>query len=149
TDPLVVKIPGLVINPGLGSLAPLHISVNNIVHSLGELQGLPAAIANSIPGLGNYTGFDNLSPGAILQAFNGLIGQLSSFGGFGAFAQTLPLLGHKLGEIADLGSAFTQVIGIPSLPQVPTAQDLFNFLKQKLPGASVVPEAGDLLVTLN
>src|SRR5262249_46629866 len=135
SDPLVVQVPGLLIGTSVGSNPPppIHISLDDAagtISTLAELQNLTSAF--TVQGQDAFLGYNNLSPGDVVQALIGVAHQLGIAGTGGIFGDKLPLIQHGLSDVIDLAKAFQDNVGLPSASDIPTAQDLLTFLDGKV-----------------
>jgi hypothetical protein len=149
-DPLVVSIPGLLVDDTVGTapLAPIRIAIDGSgagrLTTLAQLQGLATTI--SVENAAPYAGYINLNATTVVQALTGLAQQLGLLNAGGGFGVTLPLIGHSLASAIDLGKEFKDQVGLPAAASIPTLQDLLTYLAGKLgiANVSIVAAAGEL-----
>jgi hypothetical protein len=154
-DPLVVSIPGLLVEATIPSLnlPPIHISLDGNaggkITSLTDLENLLTHV--TVTGLDAFTDFDNLSSNTLVDALTGVATQLGVAGTGAVFGDSLPLIGNGLGTVLNLAGAFGDRIGLPKASDIPTLQDVVNFLNSKLPpgAAQVTLSNGVLGLTLS
>ncbi len=149
-DPLVVNIPGLLVDDTVGSSppAPMRIAIDGTgagdLTTLAGLQGLATSI--TVQNEADYTGYVNINATDVVQALTGLAQRLGAISGGGAFGVSLPLIGQSLGGSIDLGQEFKGLVGLPSAASISTAQGLLTYLDGQLGAGSVslVAAAGQL-----
>jgi RTX calcium-binding nonapeptide repeat (4 copies) len=159
TDPLVVNVPGLLVTATVGSAppSPIHVSLDGA--TAGRLTTL-SALANlstnapkvfTVNGVGNFAGYNNISPDTVVQALAALAQQLGVAGSGGVFGAKLPVIGQSLSDVINLAQQFRDQVNLPTAADVPTAQDLLNFLVNHLGMSNVglTAKGGELDIHLS
>ncbi len=143
-----VSIPGLKVTPSVGTgntLGGLSLSLDpattGLLASAADLAALPGRVQVT----GNkdgFLGFDDLSPGQILDMLRAIASQLTGLTTAGPLGAPLPVFRKSLGDllaagdpalgqVLDFGKVYLDKLGAIDTSKTPTAADLAQYLVQQ------------------